>query len=63
MSIHQRKPLSVESANAKIWLRDGMDKGELIDAAVKAETFKFFSVHKAVGDPRNDGESLISPLP
>jgi putative SOS response-associated peptidase YedK len=59
VQMHDRKPLSLDTAAALAWLRDGTQTNTLISAAMKADSIQFHPVSKAVSNWRNDGPHLI----
>ncbi|WP_028693913.1 SOS response-associated peptidase family protein [Pseudomonas cremoricolorata] len=66
LDIHDRKPLVLSPALAREWLDPGTSaqRAEAIarDGCRVAADFRWHAVNAAVGNVRNDGETLIEPL-
>lgn len=66
LDIHDRRPLALRPDAARDWLRQtttAKEASEIVtDGAIPAEAFMWHKVSKAVGNPRNQGAELTTPL-
>lgn len=67
VDIHDRRPVVLTPEAAREWIEPGLPAeraGEIArDACRPVEDFEWYAVDKAVGNVRNQGQSLIEPLP
>lgn len=66
VDIHDRRPLVLSPEAAREWMRQdigGKEAEEIAaDGAVPAEKYIWHAVTRAIGDVRNQGANLTSPL-
>ena len=66
IDIHDRRPLVLSPEAAREWMRRdiaGKEAGEIAaDGSVSADHFTWYPVSRAVGNVKNQGPDLISPL-
>lgn len=67
VDIHDRRPVVLTPEAAREWIEPGLpaERAAQIarDACRPVEDFEWYPVDKAVGNVRNQGQSLIEPLP
>ncbi|HIH9706287.1 TPA: SOS response-associated peptidase family protein, partial [Klebsiella pneumoniae] len=61
IDIHERRPLILTPEAAREWMRQDIG-GKAADGAVPAEKYIWHAVTRAIGDVRNQGANLTSPL-
>ncbi|WP_073523129.1 SOS response-associated peptidase family protein [Pseudomonas fluorescens] len=65
VDIHDRKPLVLTADHAREWLDPNLTPAQAEEIArgccQPTEDFEWYTVNKAVGNPRNQGASLILP--
>ena len=65
VDIHDRKPLVLTPEHAREWLDPNLTPAQAEeiarDCCQTTEDFEWYTVNKAVGNPRNQGASLILP--
>jgi putative SOS response-associated peptidase YedK len=66
VDIHDRRPLVLVPEAAREWMRQdigGKEAGEIAtDGSVTADHFTWHPASRAVGNVKNQGSDLISPL-
>jgi putative SOS response-associated peptidase YedK len=58
--VHSRMPVMLEPNQAEPWLKDGINRFNLITKQQHTERFEYYPVNKAVNRSASDGEILIA---